>query len=456
MNTEQQITLSQMLIARERRAQKQQELLKKYHASLICFTMNIAGPVKNNPLIRQGFSLGNRYLKQKLSAQKIKCIHQEIIDKVTGNEAYYVTDTDPKVLKKLTVEIEDASPIGRLFDLDVLSSEGLKTERTDLGLAPRICLICNRPAKECARSRTHTVEQLQSTIRQILTRAINESDSKDAASYALRAILHEACTTPKPGLVDRLDNGSHKDMDIFTFMDSASVLWPYFGSCARLGRQTASLSATETFFAIRKEGRKAEEDMVGATGGVNTHKGAIFTMGILCAALGRLDRKSWKKPEIILQECAEMTKGLTAHDFAGLTIKNARTAGQKLYLKYNITGVRGQMEEGLPAVRYTGLPALKAGVARGLSLNEAGCGALLALMTAATDTNLIARSNLRTWQETISRLKILLAENPYPDAETLQQLNQEFIQKNLSPGGSADLLAVCYLLYFLEQDPLLS
>ena len=199
MNTEQQITLSQMLIARERRAQKQQELLKKYHASLICFTMNIAGPVKNNPLIRQGFSLGNRYLKQKLSAQKIKCIHQEIIDKVTGNEAYYVTDTDPKVLKKLTVEIEDASPIGRLFDLDVLSSEGLKTERTDLGLAPRICLICNRPAKECARSRTHTVEQLQSTIRQILTRAINESDSKDAASYALRAILHEACTTPKPG-----------------------------------------------------------------------------------------------------------------------------------------------------------------------------------------------------------------------------------------------------------------
>ena len=299
MNTEQQITLSQMLIARERRAQKQQELLKKYHASLICFTMNIAGPVKNNPLIRQGFSLGNRYLKQKLSAQKIKCIHQEIIDKVTGNEAYYVTDADPKVLKKLTVEIEDASPIGRLFDLDVLSSEGLKTERTDLGLAPRICLICNRPAKECARSRTHTVEQLQSTIRRILTRAINESDSKDAASYALRAILHEACTTPKPGLVDRLDNGSHKDMDIFTFMDSASVLWPYFGSCARLGRQTASLSATETFFAIRKEGRKAEEDMVGATGGVNTHKGAIFTMGILCAALGRLDRKSWTSAALL-------------------------------------------------------------------------------------------------------------------------------------------------------------
>lgn len=448
---EQPITLPQMLTARERRAQKQRELLAKYHASLICFTMNIAGPVKNNSLITQGFALGNRFLRQSLSAHKIECVHEEIINEITGNEAFYVIDMDAKALKKLTVEIEDASPLGRLFDMDVLNAEGIKAERTELGLSERLCLICQRPAKECARSRAHTMEQLQSRTRRILTQAIDESDRKEAASLALKALLYEACTTPKPGLVDRMDSGSHQDMDIFTFMDSASVLWPYFEACARIGRQTASLPATETFYRLREEGKKAEGDMAGATGGVNTHKGAIFSVGILCAALGRLDREKWRTPEIVLDECAAMTKGLTAHDFAGLTEESARTAGQKLYLHYRITGVRGQMEDALPAVRYAGLPALKAGLARGLSLNDAGCAALLALMTAADDTNLIARSDKKTWQETVFRLKELLAENPYPNAETLQQLNREFIQKNLSPGGSADLLAICYLLYFLEQ-----
>ena len=90
-----------------------------------------------------------------------------------------------------------------------------------------------------------------------------------------------------------------------------------------------------------------------------------------------------------------MTKGLIAFDFAGLSEENAVTVGQKLYLRHHITGVRGQMEDGLPAVRDAGLPALKEGIARGLSVNDAGCGALLALITAAADTNLIARSSLK-------------------------------------------------------------
>ncbi len=447
---EQQVTLSQMLIARERRAQRQRELLEKYRASLISFTMNIAGPFKDTLLVRQGFALGQRYLKQKLFYKKIKCLYEETIEEVTGCEAYYVIDLDAVALKCLTVEIEDATPPGRLFDLDVLNPDGLKIERTELGLSARRCLLCDRPAKECARSRTHTLNELQDRTTRILSQAMEQSDAKDAASLALRALLHEACTTPKPGLVDRMDSGSHTDMNIFTFMDSASVLWPYFETCVRIGRQTASAPATDTFSRLRNMGKSAETDMAVATGGVNTHKGAIFTMGIMCAALGRLDREHWRTPEKILDECAAMTKGLTAFDFAGLNEENAHTTGQKLYLKYHITGVRGQMEAGLPAVRSAGLPALKAALAHGLSLNDAGCAALLALMSTATDTNLIARSDLKTWRETTLQVRTLLAENPYPDVQILKQLNEEFIQKNLSPGGSADLLAACYLLYFLE------
>ena len=449
---EQPVTLTDMLNARERRAFMQQKLLKKYHASMICFTMNIAGPVKNSPLIRRGFELGIRYLKERIEMQKIQYLHYEEINEITGNEAYFILCHDPLTIKKITSDIEDESELGRLFDMDVLKPNGEKVDRTELGLSPRTCLICGGPAKECARSRTHTVPELQKRTWQILEKAIEDADAKNAASLACRALLYEVCTTPKPGLVDRVNSGSHKDMDIFTFMNSASALWPYFETCTRIGRKTSGQDAAETFSHLRKAGRKAEADMFSATKGINTHKGAIFSIGILCAALGRLPREQWKIPDTVLKECAEMTKGLVVSDFTGLTEENACTIGQKLYLRYHISGVRGQMEAGLPAVRKVGLPVLKNGLARGLSLNDSGCAALLALMTSATDTNLIARSDLPTQQKTVAKIKELLAESPYPDHQTLEQLDREFMEKNLSPGGSADLLAICYLLYFLENE----
>ena len=241
-------------------------------------------------------------------------------------------------------------------------------------------------------------------------------------------------------------------MDIFTFMNSASALWPYFESCTHIGRTTASLPASETFSRLRKEGKKAEAQMFAVTGGVNTHKGAIFSMGILCGALGRLPREQWHRSDVIFDECAELTKGIVVSDFSGLTEDAAVTVGQKLYLRYQITGVRGQMESGLPAVRNAGLPILKEGISRGLSLNDAGCSALLALMVASTDTNLIARSDMETYKKTVAKIREVLDKNPFPDHTILKQLDRKFIEMNLSPGGSADLLAICYLFYFLENE----
>ena len=291
--------------------------------------------------------------------------------------------------------------------------------------------------------------------------------SEPVSHLALRALLCEVCTTPKPGLVDRANSGSHRDMDIYTFVDSAFALQPYFEECARIGQKTALLAAPETFGLLRPAGIRAEKKMFAATGGVNTHKGAIFSIGIVCAAIGRLaeipsgeDRlpgasRGVSRPAVhpsadaILSECAAMTQGLTASDFAGLTPDRAVTTGQRLYLQYGITGIRGQAEAGFPAVRETGLPVLKNGISMGLSVNDAGCAALLALMCASTDTNMIARSNIDTQQRVVEEIRELLIADPYPDRRTLEDLDREFISLNLSPGGSADLLAICYLLYFL-------
>ncbi len=446
------VSLLQMLDARERRVQHQQALLAQYHKPLICFTMNICGPVKDSPLIRRGFERGCRLLRQQFFRAKLTPLHQDIIREATGCEAFYVLDADPLTIKKFTTDIEDATRLGRLFDMDVIRPDGRKVDREELHLEGRRCLICGGPAKVCSSRRVHTVAELQEKTTGILTDARDSQDTADAARLAVRALLYEVTTTPKPGLVDRRNSGSHKDMDVFTFMDSAAALYPYFEACARVGQNTAAQSAPETFGTLRPLGCEAEGEMLEATGGVNTHKGAVFSVGIVCAALGRLDRALWADPARVMAEVSAMTAGLTEQDFAGVTEENSATVGQKLYIRYGITGVRGQVEAGLPAVLNVGLPVLEEGLARGYDKDRAGSGALLAILANSTDTNIIARSSRERQLALVEELKALLAETPYPDKAALEALDDRFIAENLSPGGSADLLALTWLLHFITTE----
>ena len=363
-----------------------------------------------------------------------------------------LVDADPLTIKKFTTDIEDATPLGRLFDMDVIRPDGLKVDREELNLEGRRCLICGGPAKVCSSRRIHTVAELQEKTTEILTEARDAQDIADAARLAVRALLYEVTTTPKPGLVDRRNSGSHKDMDVFTFMDSAAALYPYFEACARTGCETAEQPAPETFAALRPLGCEAEGEMLDATGGVNTHKGAVFSVGIVCAALGRLDRSLWADAARVLAEVSAMTAGLTEKDFAGVTAENAATVGQKLYIQYGITGVRGQVEAGLPTVLNVGLPVLEEGLAKGYDFDRAGGGALLAILANSTDTNIIARSSRERQLALTEELKALLAQTPYPDKDALAALDDRFIAENLSPGGSADLLALTWLLHFVTTE----
>ena len=445
------VTLPEMLEARERRAARQQVLLSAYGKTMICFTMNIAGPVKNNSLIRRGYALGKRLLRQQLGVAGVPVTYFEEIQEKTGNEAIFLLDADPLAVKAITVEIEDQPAVGRLFDMDVLCPDGKKVDRQELGLSGRKCLICGAPAQACARSRTHTVAELQEKTWEILCGVLDTVDSNDAARLATQALLYEVATTPKPGLVDRENSGSHRDMDFFTFQASAAALYPYFAQCMKIGRET--VDAQETFCRLRLPGKLAEGEMLRATDGVNTHKGAIFSMGILCGALGRLERAQWGDPNTVLAECAAMTKGIISRDYAGLTPETAKTAGQKLYLQYGITGVRGQAEAGFPAVLNVGLPKLEAALAAGKSINEAGCAALLAMLADTVDTNMIHRGGYELAKKTAEEIGALLEKEPFPTKETLEKLDVELIRDNLSPGGTADLLALVSMLHFLNEEP---
>ena len=440
------VELSQMLAARDRRVERQNALLRQYGLPLVSFTLNIAGPVKNSPDIRRLFSLGRELLLDQLLRVKAPLKHREETDEETGCEGLYVVDAEPAALKALCCELEERTQAGRLFDLDVLCPDGRKLDRP----RPRRCLICGGDAKDCARSRTHSVPELQAKTRQIIRAALDRRDSERAASLAVRALLYEVTVTPKPGLVDRENNGSHRDMDTYTFMASASTLWPYFATCTRLGQEHRDVSAPECFAALRFPGKLAEGRMLHETFGVNTHKGAIFTMGLACGALGRLDAARWTDPAAVLAEIAAMTVGVERE----LTHNEARspTAGERFYRSYGLTGVRGQAALGFPTVLRFGLPALESTLAAGRTADEAGTAALLALIANTPDTNMISRGGYERATEKQKELRALLAADPCPGRETLKALDRAYIAENLSPGGSADLLGLSWLLHFLKED----
>lgn len=436
------VSLQEMLAARENRVSRQQQLLGEYGVPLICFTMNIAGPVKISPLIHRGFVEGLSLLDSKLPPQAV--LHRQIVEERTGYEAIYAVDMAAEAAKKLCEVIEEASPLGRLFDMDVLDAVGIKLTRQQL----RGCLVCGAPGRSCAAGRLHTVEQLQAATTGILTEHFAAFDRKRISQKVVQSLLDEVNTTPKPGLVDRRNNGSHKDMTLALFTASALALQPYFEVCVKHGQNTAHLTPEETFSLLRQAGLEAEDTMYHATGGVNTHKGAIYTLGVICGALGRLWSAETPTPNLseILSQCAEMVRPSVCADFAAA---DGTTAGQQLYLSHGLKGIRGEVAAGLPSVANTGLPVFKDCIGRDLDSHHAGAITILHLISTVEDTNLYHRGGDAGATWAAQTTQALLQKCPYPAIPEIEALDDAFIERNLSPGGCADLLAVTYFLYSL-------
>ena len=274
--------------------------------------------------------------------------------------------------------------------------------------------------------------------------------SNQIGRLALEAMLVEVSVTPKPGLVDRNNSGAHKDMDFFTFMKSAAALRACFDDCAVDG--ASNRSAAHMLRSLRKMGLEAEEDMFRATGGINTHKGEIFSLGIMSGALGYL---YMHQEPVTVDSVLETTKvicaGLCGRDFAKARKKSPEllTKGERVYLEHGITGVRGEAENGYPVVRDHGLPALRKYLADGLSMNDALAFTLIHIMAENLDTNIIARHDLATAKEVMQLSERLINEGL--TTEKIRALDDEFIRRNISPSGSADLLAVTYFLHELDK-----
>lgn len=332
---------------------------------------------------------------------------------------------------------------------------------------------------------------------------------------AWKALIEEVVTTPKPGLVDLYSNGAHTDMDVDTFRRSAEALRPFFALMAERGIQEQG-SPEELFRSLRGTGMEAEKAMYGATGGVNTHKGIIFTFGVFCAAAGRCIReKKELTPANLLHMQQEMTvrilkeeveeirrqtsgleeeKGTIRPEEAGESgIRNLRpgpgevhtgkpagepgsreahtskpegepgpgeahpykpksgelTHGENNMRRYGTAGIRGEAIDGYPGVFQIGLPVIREGLIRGEDWNLIKLQALLSMMAKSEDSNILSRGGMeelrRVHAETAAFLQSGGAYQPGA-VERLKDMDADYIRRNISPGGCADLLATAVFI----------
>ena len=161
----QEVVLTDMLDCRERRVNTQNAYIQKYHCPVISFCMNIPGPIKTNDKIKKAFLSGKEALFDALQKENILVLAQIEFDDKTGNEIILAVDYPADKIKKLTTEIEETHLFGRLFDMDVIRTDGEKLSRG----VYRKCLICGCQAQECARSRKHTVAEMQAKIEEMLS-----------------------------------------------------------------------------------------------------------------------------------------------------------------------------------------------------------------------------------------------------------------------------------------------
>lgn len=439
------MTLQAILEARDRRAENQRRLLLLHACPVISFTMNIPGPVKNSPLIGRAFQVGLERLQGLLAREGVTPLNPLLTNADTGCEYLCAVRGEASRLKAICESIEDTEPLGRLFDMDVLDRFGEKLSRRE----PRGCLVCGAVGKGCASRRLHSVAELQQSVKQRLEAGLLAVDGERIGTMVTEALLDEVNTTPKPGLVDRNNTGAHRDMNRQTFYDSSAALSDYWPDCFRIGVESASLPPEETFSRLRTRGLDAEKKMFRATGGVNTHKGAIFLLGTICGAIGRL----WSAeapcydPKRIGEECAAMSAAAVEYDFEKLRLQERPGSfGERAYLEHGIRGARGEVSDGLPTVITVALPKLREALDRGLSWNDAGAITLLYLIAQGGDTNMIRRGGLSGAAMAVKEVQALLACTPFPDSDPIRSLDDWFIAQNLSPGGSADLLAASLLL----------
>ena len=422
------VSLEQMLFARERRAEIQSEMLrgKDGCGCLVCLTLNIAGEIKRTPMTRMLFGEGLDIM----DGPGFDVLDSHIIDEITGSEAFWLLGDDADTVKAELEQAEESFPAARLFDFDVLRGDGSKLSRA----VSRRCLICGRPAQECARSRNHGLD----AIRGATDKLLREFCAERISGAAYMSLLDELYVTPKPGLVDLRNNGAHTDMDIPLLEKSAESLRQYFYDAALLGMNNCSMAE------LRSRGIEAERLMFETTCGVNTHKGMIYSMGLICAGTG-MALASDECGNLLSEgigNAARLARQDAEAQLAG-SLNSPSTNGGRALRTYGAKGATGEAAAGFPDAVYC-RERLHCYISSGCEHH--GALALCDSMARLEDTNLLHRGGMQGLEYVRSEARRIKELPEDLRISELEALDDEMIKRGLSPGGNADMLALAFLL----------
>jgi holo-ACP synthase CitX len=380
---------------------------------------------------------------------------------VLGPWALFCTWRAAADAKRAAVEIETARPSSRLLDLDVYDS-GRQVDRASLGLPPRTCLVCSRPAVECIRIKRHEAGELNDAVRALLSVRLRGapagSDPRAAAArqVASRATERlatclvtgariELALTPKPGLVDREDNGSHPDLSFRLMSRSVDLLPQYFEelSAAAGTRAHSSGLTAQVLSECVQAGRRAERRMLDTIGS-NAHRGYIFLGGL--ALLASLEGEDQLRDSIrrVARDLADMR---------GAHPEEPVSHGSLVRHRHALGGIEREALDGLPSVFDHGLPALRARRSshdgrRGADTDDSLHYAMAVLMQAVEDTTAVYRCGA----EALGRIHDdgrhlqALMDQGRAYLPWLRELNAAYRRRNLTMGGVADCLALTVAL----------
>ena len=442
-------SLNQILEAREERAALRREFCINENFS-ISLNLNIPGIPKNNIILAAFFDAIVDDLNIYFTAHRLKVLQQKKLNNNAGDFIIFeIQDNNHsnEFLKNLTENFEQNHPCGRFIDLDLCDTSGKLVSSGK----QKVCFYCNQQAAIiCMLSKNHSFTELRNFQHKKIVDYLNQSKIKNIArkisSMAIRSLLYEISLTPKPGLIDFESNGVHKDMNFRTFIDSTSVLSVYFDELFLSGFLFKNENYSEALPEIRILGLQMEKDMFEATHGVNTQKGIIFLMGITLFSLGILYQKnktySSEQHQLLIQK---ICSNLVINEFQ-INVNGFETHGEKCFEKYRIGGVRQEVQDGLPTVFNKALPLLF----RHKNLdNNTLYKVLVQIMSKLDDTNILHRSNMQTLLDFQKLCKRTLHNFSF---SAYNRIIDFCNQKNISPGGAADLLSISIFLYMIKKS----
>ncbi|MEF9992395.1 MAG: triphosphoribosyl-dephospho-CoA synthase CitG [Romboutsia sp.] len=443
--------IEEFLMDREKRVSHQDELMKNNKdKTLVTIRVNYPGIEKSNYVTDD---IVNIIYNDIMTYHRKYIVYNDKYKNKEGLVCHFIFKADFVLIKKLMIDIEEKHPLGRCVDIDVYTYKNEKTigiSRSHLYKAPRKCFICDLDAKICSRAQNHSIDEIKDYFNEVYKKYLEVEKKMNEVSYdisqlSMKAMISEVSTFPSFGLVSPISNGSHKDMDYYTFLDSTMAITPYLKQMAQIGYSYKDLEYI--FGAIRAIGVECEEKMFIATNNINTHKGMIFLMGVCISAVSKnlFEGNGFTNIQNIIKD---MMKDILS-DFENISLKDKLTHGEKLYLEYGFTGIRGQVKDGISVVFDNIVPKFENS---NLSRNELYIQILINLMSIVDDSTVVYRQDIDTLRKVQNDAKELLkVKDKDRQYKLVEDLEKEYIQKNISPGGCADLLAVSIFMIDIKK-----